>query len=127
MTAFLPADPAKIDAGVEPALFTYLDFATVQGYDLAGAWDPVTGHQSNLYTTASSPFSVDLAIDTYLSLGAPAGKLVVGIPFYGRGWAGVGGDQQRSVPARERAGPGHVRGRGRRLREGPFQAGHGLL
>ena len=105
LTAFLPADPAKINAGVESALFTHLDFATVQGYDLVGAWDPVTGHQANLFSTASSPFSVDLAIDTYLGLGAPAAKLVVGIPFYGRGWAGVGNAnnglyQPSSGPAR---------------------------
>jgi chitinase len=105
LTAFLPADPAKINAGIEPALLSYLDFATVQGYDLAGAWDPVTGHQSNLYSTQSSPFSVDLAIDTYLSQGVPASKLVVGIPYYGRGWTGVGSTnnglyQPASGPAR---------------------------
>jgi chitinase len=105
LTAFLPADPAKISAGIESTLFTHLDFATVQGYDLAGAWDPVTGHQSNLYSTASSPLSVDLAIDTYRALGAPASKLVVGLPYYGRGWAGVGGTnnglyQPSSGPAR---------------------------
>ncbi|MBV1854825.1 glycoside hydrolase family 18 protein [Catellatospora tritici] len=105
LTAFLPADPAKINAGIEPALFSYLDFGTVQGYDLVGAWDATTGHQSNLYSTASSPFSVDLAVDTYLSQGAPAAKLVIGIPYYGRGWTGVGSTnsglyQSASGPAR---------------------------
>ncbi|GAA1618209.1 glycoside hydrolase family 18 protein [Catellatospora bangladeshensis] len=106
LTAFLPADPAKINAGIETsALFAQLDFATVQGYDLVGAWDPVTGHQSNLYTTAQSPFSVDLAVDTYLAQGAPAGKIVIGIPYYGRGWSGAGSAnnglyQPASGPAR---------------------------
>ncbi|MEU8077476.1 glycoside hydrolase family 18 protein [Catellatospora citrea] len=91
LSAFLPADPAKINVGIETAqLFSYLDFATVQGYDLVGAWDPVTGHQANLYSTPSSPFSVDLAVDTYRAQGAPAGKIVIGIPYYGRGWAGAG-------------------------------------
>ena len=77
----------------------------MQGYDLVGAWDPVTGHQSNLYTTAQSPFSVDLAVDTYLAQGAPAGKIVIGIPYYGRGWSGAGSAnnglyQPASGPAR---------------------------
>ena len=106
LTAFLPADPAKINAGIETAqLFSQLDFATVQGYDLVGAWDPITGHQANLYSTASSPFSVDLAVDTYLSQGAPASKIVIGIPYYARGWSGVanannGLYQTASGPAR---------------------------
>ncbi|HEX6871710.1 MAG TPA: glycoside hydrolase family 18 protein [Micromonosporaceae bacterium] len=90
LTAFLPADPAKVNAGIETAqLFSYLDFATIQGYDLTGAWNLVTGHQANLYSTPSSTFSVDLAVDTYLGQGAPAAKIVVGIPYYGRGWSGV--------------------------------------
>jgi GH18 family chitinase len=51
LTSFLPAAPAKIDAGFEvDKLFADLDFATVQGYDLHGTWEPLTNHQSNLLT-----------------------------------------------------------------------------
>lgn len=90
LTAFLPADPAKISAGIEISqLLSSLDFATVQGYDLAGPWNQATGHQSNLYSTPQQAFSADLAITTYLNGGAAAGKLVLGIPYYGKGWAGV--------------------------------------
>src|SRR5581483_7841407 len=92
LTAFLPADPAKISAGVEiPQLLSNLDFATVQGYDLTGPWNTSTGHASNLYSTPQQTFSADLAINTYLNGGAAAAKLVLGIPYYGKGWAGVGG------------------------------------
>jgi chitinase len=95
LTAFLPAAPAKIDAGFEVAkVFRSLDFATVQGYDLHGAWEPVTNHQSNLFSSPLDPsrprFSVLDTIVAYLTRGAPAGKLVAGVPFYSRGWAGVG-------------------------------------
>ena len=50
-------------------------------------------------------FSADLAITTYLNGGAPAGKLVLGIPYYGKGWAGVSATnnglyQPSSGPAR---------------------------
>ncbi len=110
LTAFLPADPAKISAGIEVAnAFTYLDFATVQGYDLHGAWEPTTNHQSQLFSPAADPtparLSVDLAVQSYLAGGAPAVKLVIGIPYYGRGWTGVtnlnnGLYQPASGPAR---------------------------
>jgi len=94
LSAFLPADPAKITAGIEvPQVFSALDWATVQGYDFHGAWESTTNHQANLYAAAGDPsprrFSVDLAVTTYTSRGAPARALVVGVPFYGRGWTGV--------------------------------------
>jgi chitinase len=95
LTAFLPAAPAKIDAGFEVRrIFRYLDFATVQGYDFHGAWDPVTNHQSNLFTSPADPstprFSIADTVAAYLRRGAPARELVVGVPFYSRGWSGVG-------------------------------------
>jgi chitinase len=94
LTAFLPASPAKIDAGFEvDAIFGFLDFATVQGYDLHGAWESVTNHQSNVFTSPSDPsspsFSVDGTVDAYVDRGAPPKELVVGVPFYSRGWTGV--------------------------------------
>jgi chitinase len=110
LTAFLPADPAKIAAGIDAAnAFGYLDFATVQGYDLHGAWESTTNHQAQLFSPAGDPspgrYSVDLAVRTYLTGGAPAGKLVIGIPYYGRGWTGAadvnnGLYQPASGPAR---------------------------
>jgi chitinase len=95
LTAFLPAATAKIDAGFEVnKIFKYLDWGTVQGYDLHGAWETTTNHQSNLFTSPFDPssprFSVADTVAAYLRRGAPARKLVVGVPFYSRGWAGVG-------------------------------------
>jgi chitinase len=78
-----------------PALFRYLDWATVQGYDLHGAWESTTNHQSALFSPAGDPspekFSDDLAIRTYLSSDAPARKLVLGVPFYSHAWTNVVG------------------------------------
>jgi chitinase len=54
----------------------------------------MTNHQSNLFSSPLDParprFSVLDTIVAYLARGAPARKLVVGVPFYSRGWAGVG-------------------------------------
>jgi chitinase len=94
LTSFLPAARAKIDAGFEVGkIFGSLDFGTVQGYDLHGAWETLTNHQSNLYTSKEDPasprFSVDDTVRAYLARGAPSSELVIGVPFYSRGWTGV--------------------------------------
>ena len=94
LTAFLPAAPAKIDAGFEvDQIFDDLDYATVQGYDLHGTWETTTNHQAQLFSPRQDPdparFSLDLAVDSYLDRGAPARKIVVGVPYFGRGWTGV--------------------------------------
>ncbi|MEV4199195.1 glycoside hydrolase family 18 protein [Micromonospora globbae] len=108
LTAFLPANPAAMDAGYEGRkIFRYLDFATVQGYDFHGSWDAVTNQQSALRVPRGAPddpdFSVEVAIDGWIARGAPRDKLVLGIPYYGRGWTGVtGGGNGLFQPA---AGP----------------------
>jgi chitinase len=94
LTAFLPAAPAKMDAGFEARkIFRDLDFATVQGYDFHGTWEATTNHQSALFEprgqTVLPDFTADLAIDSWIARGAPRSKLVLGMPLYGRGWTGV--------------------------------------
>jgi chitinase len=102
LTAFTPADPAKIAAGWDISangIFKSLDFANVQGYDFHGAgsdnsWEPNrAGHQANLYRDAQDPypfeFSARLAIQTYLDAGVNPRQLTLGLAFYGRGWQGV--------------------------------------
>ena len=66
-----------------------LDWINVMTYDMAGDWSDVTGFNSPLYGT-SSELSVDATISGLLALGVPANKLLLGAPFYGRGWSGAG-------------------------------------
>ena len=131
LTAFLPAAPAKIDAGFEVRkVFALLDFATVQGYDFHGTWETTTNHQAQLYSPSGDPdpagFSLDLAIDSYRARGAPAGKLVVGVPYFGRGWTGVPSANNGLYQTSTGAGTGHVRGRGRGLQGARGQTGPAL-
>jgi chitinase len=96
LTAFLPADPAKIAAGVEVGqALPHLDFVTIQGYDFHGPWENRTNHHSQLRSPPADPMpsrlSIETAINAYLGAGAPARKLVVGVPAYGKGWQGVSG------------------------------------
>lgn len=98
LTAALPAAPAKI-AKLEVAnIARSLDLMNVMTYDFRGAWAATgpTNFHANLYPDPASPgaedktWSIDTAINSYLGAGAPAAKLIVGLPFYGRGWTGVG-------------------------------------
>ncbi|WP_406862923.1 glycoside hydrolase family 18 protein [Streptomyces sp. HUAS MG47] len=90
LTAFVPTAPAKIDAGFEVRkIMRDLDFVNLQGYDFHGSWESTTAQQSALF--AENDFSVDQTVNDWLRRGAPARKLVVGMPFYGQGWTGVSG------------------------------------
>jgi chitinase len=94
LTAFLPASQANIDAGFEARkIFRYLDFATVQGYDFHGTWESQTNQQSALRQPAGDPVSPDFTVastvDAWLRRGAPRDEIVVGMPYYSRGWTGV--------------------------------------
>lgn len=92
LTAFVPTAPAKIDAGFEVSkVMKDFDFVNLQGYDFHGTWEPTTAQQSALFAKADD-FSVNQTVNDWLRRGAPARKLVVGMPFYGQGWTGVTGD-----------------------------------
>lgn len=84
-------------------------------YDFRGSWDAQgpTNFHSNLYPDESSPgdaanrsISVETAIDTWRSGGVPAKKLVVGVPFYGRGWSGVAAANDVLYQSATAAAPG---------------------
>ncbi|MFD7559729.1 glycoside hydrolase family 18 protein [Streptomyces sp. NPDC059835] len=90
LTAFVPTAPAKIDAGFDVRrIMRDLDFVNLQGYDFHVSGEPRTAQQSALY--ARGDFSVDGTVDAWRRRGAPAQKLVMGMPFYGQGWTGVSG------------------------------------
>jgi Chitinase len=69
-----------------------LDFVNLMTYDFHGRWSGHTGHHANLYPPAvpdTMRRSAAAAVDRFVNAGVPPAKLVLGVPFYGRGWAGV--------------------------------------
>lgn len=71
-----------------------LDFLNFDGYNYAGSWDTQTNHASPLFDAPENPdFGQGLAIEStvaeYLAAGVPPKKIVIGVPLYGAGWAGV--------------------------------------
>ena len=71
----------------------YVDYGIIMTYDLHGGWDSFTDFNAPLFLPAGqSPqykISVDLAVRSWLNYGFPAGKLVMGVPFYGYAYQGT--------------------------------------
>jgi chitinase len=87
LSAALPADPglyARIELG---RIHGALDAIHLMAYDFAGAWAPRTGHLAALRATGQA--CGERALRDHLAAGVPAAKIMLGVPFYGRGWAGV--------------------------------------
>ena len=77
-----------------PAVVPYMDYINLMTYDFHGSWETTTNMHSPLYGDPADPtyathFWSDNAVNVYLSRGVPANKLLMGVPFYGHGWAGV--------------------------------------
>ncbi|MFC5906621.1 glycosyl hydrolase family 18 protein [Streptacidiphilus monticola] len=109
LTAALPSGQDKISLIQPAAIGQYLDYGNIMTYDMHGAWDSTgpTNFQDPLHDSSGDPskaiapgtakYNVDETIKAYttgdsaygITGGFPASKLVLGVPFYFRGWTGV--------------------------------------
>jgi chitinase len=96
LTIAASANPDYIANLELPQLAGVLDWINVMTYDYHGGWEMQTGLQSPLAMAPGDPFTdaavlnVEYALQSFLWGGVPADQLTLGIPFYGRGWSGVG-------------------------------------
>ena len=79
---------------INPAVTTPLmDSVNVMAYDFHGAFDSVTGHNAPLRANSQDSdqkFNTSAAMKEYAeTYKVPKNKLMVGIPYYGRGWGNV--------------------------------------
>jgi GH18 family chitinase/chitodextrinase len=84
----------------DPAEYSqYLDWINIMSYDYHGGWDAQgpTDFQSHLYNDPASPsqggwlstYNLNASVVTLIQRGVSPSKIVMGLPFYGRGWTGV--------------------------------------
>ena len=95
LTAAVPAGPSLYQNYELKELAKVLDWFNLMSYDFHGAWDKVTNFNAPLYRAAGDDYpanNVDAAVRGYLAAAVPPQKLVLGVPFYGRGWGNVPAD-----------------------------------
>ena len=68
---------------------TYVDYVNLMTYDFAGPWTSICGHHAQLYTPKhphddASRTSCSSAVAYATAQGVPSGKLLLGVPCYGR-------------------------------------------
>ena len=71
-----------------------VDEVGLMNYDYSGPWQQVTGMIAPLYPLEGAPpnqGTVDGTVAEYEAVGVPAGKLLLGVPFYGYHWQAVTG------------------------------------
>ncbi|XP_043977407.1 chitinase, acidic.1 [Gambusia affinis] len=67
----------------------HMDFMNIMNYDFHGHWESVTGHNSPLYRSSVDigsqfHYNINSSVSHWRALGAPAEKLLLGFPTYGR-------------------------------------------
>ncbi|PHO08031.1 glycoside hydrolase [Thermoanaerobacterium thermosaccharolyticum] len=101
LTVAVPGGYDKVDL-TQPDIYSqYVDWLNVMTYDMHGAWDSITNHQSPIYLNPLDPsptspidiknkYNTDFIMKYYRDrYNVPSNKLNVGSPFYSRGWKNV--------------------------------------
>jgi len=75
-----------------PNLIDYIDWFAIMSYDFYGSWSARTGHNAPLFESPVDNVGSVYTSVQYMTIArnVPAGKLLVGIPFYGREFDAAG-------------------------------------
>ncbi|KAK8736742.1 hypothetical protein OTU49_004627 [Cherax quadricarinatus] len=90
LTAAVSAGKLTIDPAYDiPAMAENIDIVNLMAYDLHGAWETYTHHQSGLYpypddTGDNVYLNQDFAVRYWIDGGMPSTKIALGVPLYGR-------------------------------------------
>ncbi len=97
LTAALPAGDINSTGSFELAKVSrILDYVNIMTYDFHGSWDSYTAFNSPMRRDKADPAATDKTwnvlgtVTYYLKNGVAPGKIVVGVPFYGKQYIDVG-------------------------------------
>jgi chitinase len=111
LTAAIPAEAELYNNFDLAKLVPFLDQFGIMAYDEHWSTEPTTNLHSSLFHDPKDPskppadkYYGDYAVQGFIAAGVPRNKIILGVPFYGKGWAGVqdinhGLYQQASGPA----------------------------
>ncbi|XP_071370840.1 chitinase, acidic.1 [Centroberyx affinis] len=105
LSANVAAFRPTINGGYEVTeIAPHFDFMNVMTYDFHGHWEAATAHNSPLYRSSMDSGShvhhnINSSISHWLALGAPADKLLLGFPTYGRTYRLISGANGLGAPA----------------------------
>ncbi|KAK3893314.1 hypothetical protein Pcinc_002870 [Petrolisthes cinctipes] len=108
LTSAVPAAKQVIDVGYDiPKLALYLDYIHLMTYDFHGSWENHADHHSPLHKRDfdTTDLYAEFTASYWVAKGAPANKLVLGIPLYGRTYTLSSGQTAPPAPA---SGPGNA-------------------
>lgn len=112
LSAALSAGKVAIDTGYDIAqIAQHLDFINLMTYDFHGVWRKITGHHSPLFqgqkdTRFDRYSNVNYAVQYMIRLGAPASKLLMGIPTFGKSFTLSSSENQLGAPISGEGLPG---------------------
>lgn len=92
LTMEVPLSDEHLNPGYDIAELTkYVDWFNVHAYDLRGKWNGLTDVHSPLYSRDIDvgdlkKLNVQNGLENLVNRGAPKSKLMMGIPFFGRGY-----------------------------------------
>ncbi len=96
LTAALPAEGEYYSNFELKKISRYMDFLAIMAYDLHWNSVPLTAFHSALFRDPKDATDPklrdrygDFAVKGFMRGQVPASKIVFGVPFYGKGWAGV--------------------------------------
>lgn len=96
LTAAVAAGYTTVESAYDiPGISQWLDYINLMAYDLHGSWESTLGHHSNFESNyGDTKLATKFAAENWIANGAPANKLVFGMPAYGRGWRMLNGGNQ---------------------------------
>ena len=96
LTAALPAAPEDYKNYDLKTLSLYMDNLSIMAYDLHWNSEKITNLHSALWHDPADPSKPPMdshygarPVQDFLQAGVPARKVILGVPFYGKGWRGV--------------------------------------